>query len=282
MTPLSILVHTEFTERFAAYTWELGPDAGVIGLYPRMAANEGPDGNNKIFEELQEKMRSGAIPMARAGFADDSGRKSFTRHFRANFGRQCNASMEIPTTPFEEADPLVTELVRRAKAIVRDRLGVQFDFNEALCLAYLPNMSIGWHNDGEAGMGDIIVSRSFGSSREMMFAMKGAYWAGKKPTTKNEVVLTPDYPHLPGCLRMEERRALLQKFQNGDLTRKEYEDQLKEVVKENWVNIDAVSPTLLRLTIPHGGHIVMRGKNKQKYYQVSAIMPSGIHFVMLG
>ena len=137
------LVQREFTEMFAIYTWELCPDARVIGLYPRAAANERADGNNKVFEELQEKMRSGAIPMTRAGFVDDTGRKSFTRHFCANFGRQYNASMEISTTPFEEADPLVTELVRKAKAIVQERLGVEFDFNEALCLTYLPDMSIG-------------------------------------------------------------------------------------------------------------------------------------------
>ena len=104
-----------------------------------------------------------------------------------------------------------------------------------------------------------------------MFAMKGAYWSGRKSTSKQDVKLTPEDPHLPGCLRMEERRGLLEKFRGSDLTREEYEKQLKEVVKENQLNRSAVSPTLLRLTIPHGGYIIMSGKGMQKYYQVSTI-----------
>jgi hypothetical protein len=34
-----------------------------------------------------------------------------------------------------------------------------------------------------------------------------------------KVVLTPDDLRLRGCLRMEERRTLLEQHQNGDLTR---------------------------------------------------------------
>ena len=268
------LVQKEFTEQFAIYTWELSPEARVIGLYPRAMAHGGPAGNDKIFEALQEKMQSGAIPMAREGFVDDSGRKSYTRHFCANFGRQYHASMDISTTPFEEADPLVNELVRRGKAIVQDRLGVDVDFNEALCLAYLPDMSIGWHNDGEADLEDTIISHSFGANCEMKFAMKGDYWAGQKPTTTKKVVLTPDDPHLRGCLRIEERKTLLDKYQKGELTKGEYETELKNVVSQNRLTRESVSPPLLTLTIPHGGYVIMYGKNMQKYYQVGPINPA--------
>ncbi len=265
------LIQMEFTEMFAIYTWEFGPEARVMGLYPRAVAHEGPRGNDKIFGELQEKMGSGAIPLARAGFIDDTGRKSFTRHFCANFGHQYNASMDISTTPFERADPLMTELVHKAKAIVLDRFSVDVDLNEALCLAYLPEMAISWHDDGEPGLGDTVISSSFGADTTMKFAMKGNYWAGRKPTIKDTVMLTPGDLHLPGCLRMEERRVLLQKVQSGELTKDDYESQLKEVVKGNKVTRDAVSPTLLSLTIPHGGYIIMSGENMQKYYKVSTI-----------
>jgi 2OG-Fe(II) oxygenase superfamily len=174
------LARTEFTEIFAIYTWEFSPEVSVMALCPRAAAHAGLNSNDKAFEDLHEKMRSGAIPMARAGFMSDTGRESVTRHSCADFGRQCYAKMNISTTPFEKADPLVTELVGRAKAIVLDRLGVEMDFNETLCLAYLPDMSMGWHNDREAGLNDIIISHSFGANCEMKFAMKGHLLGGEE------------------------------------------------------------------------------------------------------
>jgi hypothetical protein len=139
---------------FAIYTWEIGPEARVNGLYPRAAAHGGQEGNDYIFEKLQEKVRCCAIPLKRASFATDTGRKSYIRHFCANFGRQYNASMNVSTTPFNEAGSLISELINRGKAVVLDRLGVDVDLNEALCLAHLPYMAIGWHNEGEAGLGD--------------------------------------------------------------------------------------------------------------------------------
>lgn len=271
------VVHREFTKEFAIYTWELGPQARVMVLYPRLVTNALPHGNNDVFKKLQEKARTGAIPLARAGFSDDtSGRGFITRHFCANFGRQYNPSMKLTTVPFGRADALIIDLVQRAQAIVLERLGIAVEFNEALCLAYLPDMSIGWHNDGEVGLGDVIVSHSFGSNCEMKFAMKGMYWTGQKHNSGSKLVVTPDDPNLPGCLKGEERRALRAKLERGELTAEAYEAQLKEVVRGNKVSRDNVSPVLLRLVIPHGGYMIMHGENMQKYYQVSDIKPGGI------
>ena len=147
-------------------------------------------------------MRIGATPMARAGFTDDaSGHKMITRHFCANYGRRYNPSMELSTILFDDADPLMDELVHRAKAIVLERLGVDFEFNEDLCLAYLPEMSIGWYNDGGSGVGKYHLSHSFGANCEMKFAMKGAYWAGRKTNATSKVMLMPGDPHLCSCLK---------------------------------------------------------------------------------
>ena len=49
------VVQTEFSSEFAIYTWELGPEAKIMGLYPRSATNEILNGNDAVFEELQEK-----------------------------------------------------------------------------------------------------------------------------------------------------------------------------------------------------------------------------------
>ena len=274
------LSQREFTDKYAIYTWEFGPEAKVTALYPRAAAHEGPDGNNKIFEALEEKLRTGVIPMKRVPFIFDLGRDSITRQFCANFGQNYETSMRMDTTPFEQADPLIRDLVQQAEAVVMARVDLDVDFNEALLLAYLPEMAIGWHNDGEAGLGDVVCSRSFGANSIMKFAMHGDYWTGRKPISTKEIVLTPDDPHLRGCLKMEERRGLLEKHQNGELTKEEYETQLKGVVSQHKLTQQRISPTLLSLTIPHGGYVIMSGQNMQKYYQHSAEMTGLLRFVI--
>lgn len=172
--------------------------------------------------------------------------------------------MDIATTLFEDADPLINEIVRRAKAIVLDKLGFEVDLNEALCLAYLPDTSMGWHNDEEAGLKDTIVSHSFGANCNMKFAMKCAYWSGRKHISRDMVVLARDDPHLPGCLRMEERRALLQGFQSGKLTKAGCETQVKKVVEQNKLTREGVSPTLLSLTVPHGWYLSCMARRRRK------------------
>jgi hypothetical protein len=88
-----------------------------------------------------------------------------------------------------------------------------------------------------------------------------------------KVVLTPDDLRLRGCLRMEERRTLPEQYQNGDSTREKHEAELNEVVKQNSVGGDAVSPTLLKQNVPHGGYVIRYGKNMQRCDEVRAVKP---------
>lgn len=81
---------------------------------------------------MQKKMRSGAIPLSCVGLLNDSGNKSIARHSCANFGRQYNANIDIATTPFEDADPLMTELMRGTRAITVNELGREGDLNDAV------------------------------------------------------------------------------------------------------------------------------------------------------
>ncbi|KAF7502636.1 hypothetical protein GJ744_005411 [Endocarpon pusillum] len=276
------LTEQEFTDKYAIYTWEFEEEAKVTALFPRAAAHAGPNGNDKVFEEMQKKTRSGAIPMKRVpvGKPKSRGLDLTTRQFCANFGRDYNASMVVSTTPFEQADPLVGQLVRRAEAVVLGTMGINVSFNEALLLAYLPDMSIRWHDDGEADLGDTVISHSVGGNCVMKFAMKGEYWWGKRDDGQGKVTLTPDDPHLPGCPKMQERRALLDKYGKGELTKQEYESQLRDVVRDFKVNRENVSHLLMSVTVPHGGYIIMHGKNMQKYYKHSAEAKELLRFVI--
>lgn len=105
----------------------------------------------------------------------------------------------------------------------------------------------------------------------MKFAMKPSSYAGRTDFNCKTVVLKPDDPHLPGYLHIEERRALLDKHQKGELTKEQYEMQLKEIVKQHRVNEEKVSRVLLNITVSHGGYVIMHGESMQKYYQVSHV-----------
>jgi alkylated DNA repair dioxygenase AlkB len=47
------------------------------------------------------------------------------------------------------------------------------DLNETLFLAYLPDMSMGRHKDGEAGLKDVVISLSFGTNCKLKVCNKG-------------------------------------------------------------------------------------------------------------
>jgi alkylated DNA repair dioxygenase AlkB len=69
--------------------------------------------------------------------------------------------MDTPSVPFDKADPISGEIVRNGQAVLKEQLGIDTDLNEALLVAYLAETSMEWHDDGEAGLGDTIVSHSF-------------------------------------------------------------------------------------------------------------------------
>ena len=73
------------------------------------------------------------------------------------------------TLPFDECPPCVLralELVRTRAAIV---LGERPAFNELLTAAYMEKQAMGFHTDGERGLGPVVASLSMGSPAIMKF-----------------------------------------------------------------------------------------------------------------
>jgi alkylated DNA repair dioxygenase AlkB len=261
------IINELFDDMFASYTFKFSDEAFATIFYARQKMNEGPDGNDAIYAKLQAMARSGEMPMQRAKFDNSKVVASVTRHFLAPFGRQYNAKMDLPSVPFDQADPLISDLVQRAGALVKERLNLDIKFNQSLVVAYLSEMVMDWHDDGEHGLEDVIVSHSFGATCTMQFAMKAKYYSGRRKSKQpDEVPLTACDPHLPGCLKYEQQVGLLQRFKDGELSDDEYRAELTEIVRANKVS-SKVSPPLLTLRVPHGAYVVMHGKNMQKYYE---------------
>ena len=73
------------------------------------------------------------------------------------------------TLPFDKCPPCVLcalELVRTRAAMM---LGERPAFNELLTAAYMEKQAMGFHTDGERGLGPIVASLSMGSPAIMKF-----------------------------------------------------------------------------------------------------------------
>ena len=73
------------------------------------------------------------------------------------------------TLPFDQCPPCVL----RALELVRARAAMMLDeppsFNELLTAAYMEKQAMGFHTDGERGLGPIVASLSMGSPAIMKF-----------------------------------------------------------------------------------------------------------------
>ncbi|KAK8086438.1 hypothetical protein PG994_001412 [Apiospora phragmitis] len=66
-----------------------------------------------------------------------------------------------------------------------------------------PNMKMGWHSDGEKGVGPIVASASYGGNATMQFSMKNGYLVGHGGQGNAWEFDTI----LPGCMEEDKKRA---------------------------------------------------------------------------
>ena len=119
-----------------------------------------------------------------------------------------------------------------------------------------------FHDDGESSLGPTIATLSLGAKANMLIRMKYKYHNGASRAKK---VLNDD-PVLKGCQFEDERRELKDKFESGEITREEYEEQRKETFKQRKAG---EAYPLIKMELNHGDLVVMHGENLQKYYEVS-------------
>ena len=93
----------------------------------------------------------------------------------------------------------------------------------------------------------------------MTMRMKSKYYFGKtKETFYDDVVL-------PGCVKYEERKALLAKY--GTERPPAYYEERDTLY--NSIKASGHPPTIITMKLRHGDLVVMHGSHMQKYYEVS-------------
>lgn len=120
---------------------------------------------------------------------------------------------------------------------------------------------IQYHDDGESSLGPTIATLSLGGKATMSIRMKDKYYNGCTAAKK----LVADDPILPGCAKFDEKKALEQEFQSGQIDKAEYDQQRAAIVSGVKRR---ECPAMCVMELNHGDLVVMHGAQLQKYFEV--------------
>ena len=256
---------------FRTTTFDLMPGNFVVHAQGNMYANAAARGPNEIFLALQAVQ---GMPLERR--VKDLSRNSqreLTNHFAANFGMPYSYSAKAThlSIAFSDApDPVIASLGRliwTAKRVLPDDALTEM-LNELLLVGYMNDNSMGWHDDGEKGLGITVATLSLGGSAMMHFRLKKKYY-NPAALANTELRINKYDPkrNVPvGSKLWEKRVALNEKF--GKVSDAEWEEAKREMFKE-YAKVKSSNKKLLEVELKHGDYLIMHGGEIQKYFEVS-------------
>jgi hypothetical protein len=105
-----------------------------------------------------------------------------------------------------------------------------------------------------------------GAKATMLVRMKYKYYNGftRKAEPKAVGTLLQNDPILKDCMYEDERRALKEEFDAGEISQGEY-DASRRTISKGRKGKEA--PTGIKMELHHGDLVVMHGENLQKYYE---------------
>lgn len=232
-------------------------------------ANSAARGPNSIFAGLQE---ADGIPLERRAMnSGRMGQRMLTNHYSANYGMPYKfvAKTGTPSGAFSTApDPVIAALGRLIWAATKVVPGGSFQQpNEMLVVGYMADNGMNYHDDGEDGLGQTVVSLSLGGEATMTYRMKAEYYAPKELLEKNIAKYDPTGKVIVGSKHWAERVALNDSY--GKVDDDEWEAAKKQLFTDYKKAKGTRSPPqVLSLVLKHGDYLVMHGSDIQKYYEV--------------
>lgn len=218
---------------------------------------------------------------------------SYSRHMNFNVGMQYKfaATGIQKSVPFEEAKAQAIRDVRTrlnwmmVQILARDenkpieQVAMEWkpkEFNEELILGYFEDQSIGYHDDGEPGLGPNIATISLGDTGKMTIRMKPLHYFGRTKTGAYDY----KHPPIPGCLKYEERRARHEELLRN-APAKNATTYWKEVAVElGLTKYSENTPVVLEMVLRHGDQVFMIGADIQTYYEHSVTHEGRIRFAL--
>ncbi|KAJ5273119.1 hypothetical protein N7478_008244 [Penicillium angulare] len=240
---------------FAPYKMEMYTIAGVgtvTHFISNTDINQNLNGPNHLFESFQ--INDLGLRRHRPDKIQDNTASAVTNQFLVNIGLRYQNFTSLHF--YETHRDVRLAYARLDWAIRRVVLAsrIQYELpNELSIIGYVKNMAMEFHDDGTVG--SAIATLSLGERATMTFRMKQEYYYG--------------------CRNYNARRELKDKFDGNLLTKKEYDDQRKEVCKKA-----GTSPVCLTIQLYHGHMTVMNGTDIQKYYEHCVTPDGGLRFAV--
>jgi hypothetical protein len=211
---------------------------------------------------------------------------SFTRHMNFNVGMYYKfaATGRQKSVSFEDAKAqairdvrtrlnwmMVQILARDQNRSIEQVVGEwkKNEFNEELILGY--------HDDGEPGLGPNIATLSLGDTGKMTIRMKALQYYGRTKAG----VYNYEHPPIPGCLKYEERLA-----QHEGILRNAPTKNATDYYKQAAINLglqefsERSGPIVLEMVLRHGDLVYMVGGDIQTYYEHSVTHAGRMRFAL--
>ncbi len=163
--------------------------------------------------------------------------------------------------------------------------GSDFDgHNEVLLIGYFAEQGMGvslllinifielslrnqqYHDDGEAGIGKVVVSLSLGGDAVMTWRLKKKYYQPTHMQLKNINKHDATMPVFKGSKFWKERDDFNQRVSTLDAA--EYKIEKEKLYKAYKANRSVNCAPLITITLKHGDYMIMDGDQIQKYYEV--------------
>lgn len=144
------------------------PDAGTVYhviSHDRRAAD-------KLFHDYQVEAAGGFYFQRRALKANTVKGALLAQHFAVNSGVPYKYNVDTLSVPFDQSPSCVMAALNLISSGTSDVLKVDTRFNEILSVIYREGQKMGWHDDGEPGLGPVVASLCLGSPADISFRSK--------------------------------------------------------------------------------------------------------------
>ncbi|OXG39367.1 hypothetical protein J010_07025 [Cryptococcus neoformans] len=144
------------------------PDAGTVYhviSHDRRAAD-------KLFHDYQVEAAGGFYFQRRALKANTVKGALLAQHFAVNSGVPYKYNVDTLSVPFDQSPSCVMAALNLISSGTSNVLKVDTRFNEILSVIYREGQKMGWHDDGEPGLGPVVASLCLGSPADISFRSK--------------------------------------------------------------------------------------------------------------
>ena len=266
------------TAVYRVHKFILHGNCEVLLAVPKASAFANQRGPEQWHNEIDLRTLDGSMDLRRFLFRKPKPSQvgQRTRFFGADFGAHYPSKMKYDSTPFNQGPGVISEILDHLKSTVSTFGDNPAEFNELLFLAYLPGMSMGWHADSEEALeGDYVASYSTGASATIKFGLKQEYHTGK---TKDGTPL-PDQDVCRGSAAEQERVDLQDRYEKGEFTKDEYEQEVQTLHDGLTGNKWPGNPVRhLEFLVPGNGAIVIQKGDVNKFYE-HTVITHGLRYV---